>query len=660
MRLPARMPTTLAALVAGALMSAGAASAGAQIAYAPCGDSNHFACGHLTVALDPSGGVPGTITLALRRHRAPVGEARTAIVALAGGPGQPAVSLSEEFAEVLGPVASTRDLIVFDQRGVGLSHPLACHAFERPDLFRSIGPAVAACGAQLGPTRTLYSTPQTVADIEAIRQAGGYEKLVLYGTSYGTKVAEEYAQAHPDRVEALVLDSVVTPTGPDPLDRSTFAAIPRVLRQICAAHACAGITAHPVADLARLDARIHRAPLRGTAIDGEGRRHTVAVSSDELFALLLAGDFSPALRAEFVTTVRAAAARDTAPLARLLATAAGGGGGEREDFDTPLYYATICEEQQFPWSRAATPAKRLAEARAALDALPAAAFAPFPAATALDLSDIPACAGWPFTAPAPPPAVAPLPGVPALILSGTADLRTPTADARALVAQLPGSNLLVVPYTGHSVLGNEPTSCASDALRALFAARPVKPCSSRRPPGVTPPPLPPLRLDLVSPARGYRGRPGRTLHAVALSLGDLFRQLLLQLGAGSPQGAFSSAELRTGGLRAGWARASGGQILLRGYSYVPGVAVSGTLSAGTGKLTISGSSAAHGTLGVSAQGTLSGTLEGVHVRLAPDSHATAAIVGSDAQTSYTFGIDGPARRRLARELGRLLPGRARH
>ena len=47
-----------------------------QIALTPCGDSNDFACGHLTVPLDPSGATPGTITLALRRHRAPVGEAR--------------------------------------------------------------------------------------------------------------------------------------------------------------------------------------------------------------------------------------------------------------------------------------------------------------------------------------------------------------------------------------------------------------------------------------------------------------------------------------------------------------------------------------------------------------------------------------------------------
>ena len=91
-------------------------------------------------------------------------------------------------------------------------------------------PRWAICGGQIGDTRGLYTTADTVADIEAIRQAGGYEKLVLYGTSYGTKVAERYAQEYPDRVEALVLDSVVPPNGPEAFDGTTFAAVPRVLQ----------------------------------------------------------------------------------------------------------------------------------------------------------------------------------------------------------------------------------------------------------------------------------------------------------------------------------------------------------------------------------------------------------------------------------------------
>ena len=257
------------ALAATALLtcvSAGsiASTARAQIAFSPCADSNEYACGHLTVPLDPSGVAPGTVTIAVRRHRAPVGEARSAIIALAGGPGQPAIPFAEDFTELLGRVASTRDLIVFDQRGIGLSDPLSCHAFEHPSLYRSFGRMIEACGSQLGPDRAFYTTPDTVADIEAIREAGGYEKLVLYGTSYGTKVAEEYAQRYPEHVEALVLDSVVPPTGPEPLERPTFAAIPRILEQLCAHRACTRVTATPVADLARLRSICSMTAVSGT------------------------------------------------------------------------------------------------------------------------------------------------------------------------------------------------------------------------------------------------------------------------------------------------------------------------------------------------------------------------------------------------------------
>lgn len=609
------------------------ASAQAQIEFAPCGDSNNFACGHLTVPLDPTGAISGTITLAMRRHRAPVGEAHSAIIALAGGPGQPALPFAETFAELLGPIAATRDLIVFDQRGIGLSAPLACHALEQPDLYHSFGALVEACGNQLGSTRSLYTTADTVADIEAIRQAGGYEKLVLYGTSYGTKVAEEYAQEYPSHVEALVLDSVVPPNGPEPLDRPTFAAIPRILHQLCADDACAQVTGNPVTDLARVVEGMAGAPLRARALDGEGKAHTLTLSSNELVELLLEGDFSSLLRSEFVTAIAAAARDDTAPLARLI-EATDQAEGEGEDFDTPLYYATTCEEQEFPFSRTATPATRLTEASAAASALPASAFAPFTASNALALSDISACAHWPYTTTTPPVESTSLPDVPTLILSGADDLRTPTANAREVAAQIPDAHLLVVPYTGHSVLGQEQTPCASEALQAMFAAKPIKPCAPAPiPTSLRPPPLPPLRLTLVAPAQGYGGLPGRTLHAVTLTLADVIRQLALQLSMSDSLEALSM--LRTGGLRAGWAELASSGLSLHDYSYVPGMTVSGSIRAGAESFQVSGPSAADGSLHAEPHKALVGTLGGRHVTLSASSLAnaiaTAAIVGGDAQ-----------------------------
>jgi pimeloyl-ACP methyl ester carboxylesterase len=621
------------------------ASAQAQIAFAPCGDSNDFACGHLAVPLNPSAGAAETITLAIRRHRAPVGEAHTAVIALAGGPGQAALPFAEQFAAVLGPIVSTRDLIAFDQRGIGLSHPLSCHRFEQALGGGPFGPAIAECAAQLGPTRGDYTSADTVADIEAIRVAGGYEKLVLYGTSYGTKVAEEYAQAYPSHVEALVLDSVVPPNGPDPLNRATFAAVPRILRQLCAARACAHITRDPTADLKKLVARLGHSELQGRWIDGHGRAHPIAISVDALIAVLVAGDLEPILRAEFPAAIRAAASGDTAALARLLARAESGEGeaeSPSESFDTPLYYATSCEEEQFPWNRSSSPRRRLAEAKARIAALPAGAVAPFTRTDVLDFSDMPACAFWPFSTPTAAMQNAPLPAVPTLILSGTDDLRTPTANAREVAAQIPGSHLLVVPHVGHSVLSDDPTNCSRDALLAMFAGTPIKPCAAAPPlPLLLPTPLPPKRLADVAPAPGSRGKPGRTLAAVALTLGDFDRLLELQVLAQLGSGGQGTTSLDVGGLRAGWAGLAAGKLVLHGYSYVPGVTVSGEITQEKIALSVGGAAAAHGILRLGAHRTLTGVLGGQAVRLASGAPSTIgaqaadldAVLGGDATTS---------------------------
>ncbi len=643
-------------VVAGAAICAFTGPAQAQISFAPCGESNEFACGHVVVPIDPSGKVPGSLTLALQRHRASVGEAHTAIIALAGGPGQPALPFSEDFAEVLGPIAATRDLIVFDQRGIGLSDPLSCHAFEHPSTYRFPYQVVEACGAQLGPTRTFYTTADTVADIEAIRRAGGYEKLVLYGTSYGTKVAEAYAQAYPGHIEGLILDSVLTPNGPEPLERPTFQAIPRILRQMCAAGACAGITANPTADLATVLARMRGTGLKGQAIDGDGKAHKVSIDPQDLLGILLAGDFSRALRAELITTVAAAARGDTAPIARLLVSAEQGEGeGEGEDFDQPLYFATTCEEQSFPWSRTGSAKARLAQAKAVLKALPASTFAPFTPADAFRASDVQACAHWPFTTPAPAPDNAPFPDVPTLILSGTNDLRTPTSGARELAAQIPHAHLLLVPYTGHAVLENEPTQCAREAMISLFAHKTVKKCRPEpAPQSLRPPPRPPLSIGLVSPQQGYSGLPGRTLHAIDLTLLDFAREIAMRLG--SVEILSESTTLRSGGLRAGWAELSAQGLGFHGFSYVPGVVISGTIKAEVADLHIEGSSAAHGTLRLGTHHDLVGILGGRHVKLAANPGATAAIVGGDAEASSYPRSVGAAGGALAGELAGLLPG----
>ncbi|HEX4837878.1 MAG TPA: hypothetical protein VFV03_05075, partial [Solirubrobacteraceae bacterium] len=162
-----------------------------------------------------------------------------------------------------------------------------------------------------------------------------------------------------------------------------------------------------------------------------------------------------------------------------------------------------------------------------------------------------------------------------------------------------------------------------NALQALFAGRPIKQCTDRTPPPfLLPTPLPPQSIAAVPPVRGTHGLPGRTLHTAALTLADFGRQLLLAILEHPVEALFGSSPLRVGGLRAGWGGLIHGALVLRGYSYVPGVTVSGKVSSSRGgSLRIGGSAAARGTLRVGARGALTGVLGGRHVRLASPASA---------------------------------------
>jgi pimeloyl-ACP methyl ester carboxylesterase len=155
-----------------------------------------FQCATVTVPLDRGGQVPGTVTLKLERKQAGLTASKDAVIALAGGPGQAALPLSEFVAKAIAPALGARDLLVFDQRGTGASDPLSCPVFEVLST-QPAGEIFQQCASELGPARAAFTTQESVQDIEALREAGGYEKLVLYGTSFGTKVALEYAERYP-------------------------------------------------------------------------------------------------------------------------------------------------------------------------------------------------------------------------------------------------------------------------------------------------------------------------------------------------------------------------------------------------------------------------------------------------------------------------------
>ena len=123
----------------------------------------------------------------------------------------------------------------------------------------------------IGPTRAFYSTAEHAEDLEAVRQSLGFDKIALYGVSYGTKLAMAYALAHPDHVERLLLDSVLPPERPDPYSANVLRDLPATLNAFCSDGEL------PSGDeQLRRRRRRRREPARGQACTGQGARSGTA------------------------------------------------------------------------------------------------------------------------------------------------------------------------------------------------------------------------------------------------------------------------------------------------------------------------------------------------------------------------------------------------
>jgi pimeloyl-ACP methyl ester carboxylesterase len=598
------------------LVLAGATQAHAVVVPAPestkfkyCDRVTIARCGNVIVPLErptPS----GTVSLRVRRVDTR-GPRKGAVIALAGGPGQAATPFAEYVAYTLRRALAGREVVTFDQRGIGRSGQLRCPTLEAvgDDELHTAG-AAADCAERIGPRRAFYTTRDSVEDMEAVRRALHVDRIIVYGVSYGTKLALAYAAAYPQHVERLVLDSVVPTYGPDPFLRDNLEAVPRILRALCDAR-CEGVTQDPAADLAALVSRLGNGLLHGPLVRFDGRPYTARFGRVRLLDILFSGDFDPGLRAAMPAALRSALNGDAAPILRLAHRSSAITNDPISYFNPAVYAATSCEEGPLPWSRSSPMSARFAEAKAMFDPTPDAALGGFDRLTAfIASSPLQLCRLWPSALTEPALKNGPFPAVPALVLSGEDDMRTPLEDAAAVAKQLPRSTFLTVPDVGHSVLDWPNAGCARRALGDFLADRAIVPC--RRQKRLIPlDPLAPTSLDQLEPARGVPGKPGRTVAAIVRTLADSGSQI--------ESGLFVGNVFRVGvtGLR-------NGRVVLTSYGYgldeleyVPGVKLSGQLRGrkfSRGFIRVSGRAAARGLLRL-RHGVLSGRLGGKRVRL---------------------------------------------
>ncbi len=145
-----------------------------------------------------------------------------AFFALAGGPGRAGTAFFGWLPGLLADVHATRDIVLVDQRGTGGSNALVLPPMpDTTDLSQAELDAVLQTWsddwlASIEADPRQYTSSVAADDLDAVRETLGYELIDLYGTSYGSTLAQYYIRQHPDHVRVAIMD------GGTPLDVQAF------------------------------------------------------------------------------------------------------------------------------------------------------------------------------------------------------------------------------------------------------------------------------------------------------------------------------------------------------------------------------------------------------------------------------------------------------
>jgi pimeloyl-ACP methyl ester carboxylesterase len=145
------------------------------------------------------------------------------LVMIEGGPG--ASGIEGIWWWLNHPLRETHDIVFMDVRGTGFSSPRLC-----PDLGKTFleilakdqspetdgkqkAKAANACKEQLISQNidvSQYNSINITRDLHALKQHYNLDKWSVYGVSYGTYIAQQYAGNYPMDIEKLILDSPIS------------------------------------------------------------------------------------------------------------------------------------------------------------------------------------------------------------------------------------------------------------------------------------------------------------------------------------------------------------------------------------------------------------------------------------------------------------------
>lgn len=438
----------------------------------------------------PEGAVPGSPELEAVL-------ARPVIAAFEGGPGYGGIDSGDVYAVMLGPLMSQRAMLVMDARGTGRSGAIDCRELQQ--FSRGFLQAARACAQQLGATVDDYATASAADDAAAVITALGFEQADVYGDSYGTFMSQVLAGRHPALVRSLVLDGAYPVTGESAWYPTQGPALTRALAQVCEDDPmCSTHRRGTVERLAVLLDRLRAKSVVVTAPGGDGHRHRVRITPAGLLDVAFNGTYVDSTYREFDPAVRAALAGDPLPLGRLVAEVEHPGGESEtaRENSAGQFLAVTCHDYPQLYDMTVPTSVRRDQLRKAIAAARQSTpglFAPFTIDDYVDSSweTVYDCLTWARLSPdsgPPTPLTGAYPDIPVLVLSGSLDTITTTAEGDLVAAQFPRSRHVEVRYGVHVQAMGAGVPCAADLVRAFFedpqavvSADPAE-CSASRPP----------------------------------------------------------------------------------------------------------------------------------------------------------------------------------
>lgn len=403
----------------------------------------------------------GAIDLAVVRVRCQGQAPGKAHAILAGGPGDSGVGEVLSLARQGGAAwfaLMGGDIVGIDQRGTGESRPSLASSvrynlpLDRPGspeawlpLIREASRLEAARLNAEGIHLQAYNTEESADDVDAVRLAFGYGRLILWGRSYGSHLALATLRRHPEGVERVIL---VSPEGPDHTWKS-----PAQVDQVLARIAIRAAAPELIGNMRKVFDNLSRAPVSVAVVDPETRANLVIVLGKFDVQLIVAqaiGD--PRALAGLPAAFREMAAGNYRTMGQLAYA-----------FRSRMGVQSAMK-QAMDLSSGASTLRRTrigSEARTAL------------LGNAINFPGMDLAAAWQI-APLLAAFRAPVrSATPVLILVGDLDIRTPVANAEEIATTLTDARIVVVENAAHqfSLFGSRPLGAL---LSAFLSGRPIE------------------------------------------------------------------------------------------------------------------------------------------------------------------------------------------